>query len=117
MAKAKSRTAENPGAEVNDLYQSAMANLQATVEAVDASPAQKKTARAALEDLFLLHGAHVIQTIDGRTALLSSLILELEGVISRIKVKPFGNALARLTGVVDKARALYDEHKGVLKVG
>lgn len=109
---AKSSTAVD---DVNAVYQDAIEQLQETIGSVDASAAQKKAARDALNDLFLLHGAHSIQEIDGRTALLSGLIIELQGVIDKIQARPFGDALSQITKIADTARDLYEESKKEIK--
>ncbi|MCU1376773.1 MAG: hypothetical protein JWO68_4059 [Actinomycetia bacterium] len=80
-------------AEVNAVYQDSIAELQTILETPGTSSSQRKATEAALRDILLLHGAHVIQEIDGRTALLSGLIAELNEVSNTIQLNPVGDAL------------------------
>jgi hypothetical protein len=51
--------------------------------------------------------AHTIETVQGRTALLTGLIVELTAVIARIEEKPqFASVVSNLAGIVDQANAL-----------
>lgn len=100
---------------VNEVFNESVVELQRTLGSADATPAQRRAAKESLRDIWLLHGAHAIQEVHGRTALLSGLIAELEEVIARIEKKPFGDALDKLTGIVTTAKRLYDEEKKVLR--
>jgi len=102
-------------ADVQGAYQNAIDELQSVAASLDATSAQKRAASKALDDLLLAHGTFVLQQIEGRTAMLTALISELEGVIKKIETNPFGDALDSINGLIDRARTLYEQAKKDLK--
>jgi hypothetical protein len=100
--------------ETNQVYLSAIARLQIILESPKATPDQKDEAQDALDALTLLHGSYAIQEVQGRTALLSGLIVELQEVIDSINVNPFGDAAEKLNGILTSAKGLYDKGKEAL---
>lgn len=104
--------------EVEKTYQDSIAQLHDLANSDDAAPAQRKMAREALNDLLLQHATHVIQEIEGRTAMLTGLIAELEGVVREIEGKPkLADALKAINGTIAKARDLFDKAKDELRQG
>jgi hypothetical protein len=86
--------------------------VQGVLFTIGSTEAQRKVARQTLKDMTTLLLAHTIQNIEGRTALLAGLILELNQVIASIQVTPPLQDLAkRLTGIVTKSTKLLAEHK------
>jgi hypothetical protein len=56
--------------------------------------------------------AHTLETIEGRTALLSSLIVELNSVIDSVETNSqLADVLGRLNGLVTKAGKLFQSQK------
>ncbi|OGT82919.1 MAG: hypothetical protein A3H91_12230 [Gammaproteobacteria bacterium RIFCSPLOWO2_02_FULL_61_13] len=53
---------------------------------------------------------HTLESIDGRTALLAGLIVELNQVIAAVKKEPpYAEALGNFTAIVTKAQTLFTE--------
>jgi hypothetical protein len=97
------------------IYDDGMAEVFKIVTSKKATPAQKKTAKQTAKDLTRMLVAHTLQTIEGRTALLSGLIVELNQVIDSVKTKsPYTGALTKMTGVLTKAETLFKEEKNKL---
>lgn len=93
-------------------YDEALAALQGILFAQTASKAEKTTAKAALSDLTATMLAQNLRTVEGRTALLSALIVELQQTIDSIKVDSKIAAVAdKLTGLVAKAKDLFKKEK------
>ncbi len=101
--------------EVNDLFRESIEELQTVLETPGISANQRKAAELALRDVFRLHGTHVIQEVNGRTALLSGLIVELEEVSNAVKLNPIGEALDQLDGLITRARDLHHKAKAELQ--
>ena len=97
--------------DANSLYLSAVAELQRILESIHATSEQKNVAEKALQDLTVLHGAYPIGRIEGRTAVLSGLIIELTAVMEAIQVNPVGGALDSLNQILSTARELYQAEK------
>lgn len=101
--------------DVEDVFQEALDKLQRLSNDNSATPEQRQAARDARKDLLLQHGSYVIQSIDGRTAILSALVAELEQVVSGIKgADALSSALDEITGVLKGARQLYEQAKAGL---
>lgn len=96
-------------------YDQALAELQGILLSQTATKAEKAAAKASLNDLTATMLAQNVKTIEGRTALLSALIVELQETIDSIKVDSRIAAVAdKLTGVVAKAKDLFKKENGNL---
>lgn len=109
--------ANDPGQDVKQQYDDGIEAVQNVLFNIDATPAQRKLAKQTLKDMTTLLLAHTIKTIEGRTALLAGLIVELNQVIASVQTTPPLKALVdRLTGIVGKSTKLLTEaKKGLLK--
>ena len=105
----------NPVDDVNDVFSASVSELQEIVGSTDASSEQRRIAKDSLRDVWLLHGAHAIQEVHGRTALLAGLLSELQEVIDSIERQPFGDELKRVETLVTTTRALYKQEKESLR--
>lgn len=100
----------DPRKSVKKVYDDGIAEVFRIITSLDATRAQVRVAKQTAKDLTSLLIAHTLESIDGRTALLSSLIVELQSVIASIETNPpYADALSKLTGVVDKARKLFSD--------
>jgi hypothetical protein len=105
-------------ADVKKLYDSGIEQVQAVLFNLDATPDLVATAKTTLKDLTTLMLAHTLSTVEGRTALLTGLIVELRGVVDAIATKPkFAQVMTDLKGVVDKATAALRTNKDLLAGG
>lgn len=96
-------------------YDSGMAEVFKIVGSLDATPEQRLAARQTARDLSSMLVAHTLQTIEGRTALLAGLIVELNEVIASIDASPpFTGALDSLTVLLNQAQVLFKEEKQAL---
>lgn len=77
---------------------------------------QRNTALQTLDDLTAMMLAHTLETVQGRTALLTGLISELTQIIEAIQTAPpFLEAIDAVTGIIQGARArLAVEKKNLL---
>lgn len=109
--------ADDSGQQIKAQYDAGIEGVQDVLFNVDSTAPQRKVAKQTLRDMTTLLLAHTIQTVEGRTALLAGLIVELTQVIASIQTTPPLLALAkRLTGIVGKSTTLLTEHKkGLLK--
>jgi len=98
-------------------YLSATEELRKVLDSFDATPAQKDAAEASLADLTTALASHSVRQVEGRTALLTALIVELNGVIDRIRVNPIGEVLGRLNGLLGTANQLLAAEKGAAREG
>jgi hypothetical protein len=96
-------------------YDSGMAEVFKIVGSLDATLEQRVAARQTARDLSSMLVAHTLQTIEGRTALLAGLIVELNDVIASIDASPpFTGAVDSLTALLNQARLLFKEEKQAL---
>jgi hypothetical protein len=96
-------------------YDSGMAEVFKIVGSLDATPEQRVMARQTARDLSSMLVAHTLQTIEGRTALLAGLIVELNEVIASIDTSPpFAGSVDSLTTLLDQARLLFKDEKQAL---
>jgi hypothetical protein len=97
---------------IKELYDEGMAEVFRIVGSLDATAAQRKAAKQTARDLSSLLAAHTLQSIEGRTALLSGLIVELNQIITSVQAKPpYEDTVTRLTGIVTRAGKLYADVK------
>ncbi len=97
---------------IKRIYDDGMAEVFKIVTALKSTPAQVRTAKRTAKDLSGMLLAHTLKTIEGRTAVLSGLIVELNQVIDSVRTKsPYAGAFAKLTGVVTRAQTLFKEEK------
>jgi len=98
--------------DIRDVYRQGMHEIQKILGSVNSTQAQIDTASASLDDLTAMMLKQTIDTVQGRTALLSGLIVELNQVIESVKVKPpSADVIGNLTAVLDKAQGLFSEEK------
>jgi hypothetical protein len=97
---------------IKELYDDGMAEVFSIVGSLDATAAQKRAAKETAKDLSSMLVAHTLETIEGRTALLSSLIVELNSVIDSVETNSqLADVLGRLNGLVTKAGKLFQSQK------
>ena len=102
---------------VKAVYDEGMAEVMKIVGSIKSTPAQKKVALQTSKDLTAMLLAHTLGSIEGRTALLSGLIVELNQVTDSIKVKPpYAGALTGFGKIIGKASKLFDSEKKNLLV-
>ncbi len=93
-------------------YDKGMFEVQKILFSIKSTAAQKKVAKKSLSDLTAMLLAHTLGTVEGRTALLAGLIVELMAVIKKVTPKPPSKTtLKDLTAVLTKAQKLYDLEK------
>lgn len=98
---------------IPDLYSEGMREVNRIIAQGDAD--QRKVALQTLDDLTAMMLAHTLETVQGRTALLTGLIAELTQVIDSVKVKPpYADAINGLTSVLDGARKRLTQEKKTL---
>jgi hypothetical protein len=105
------------GKAIKELYDEGMFEVQRVLFSLDSTAAQRKVAKQSLRDLTTLLLAQTIKTVEGRTALLTGLIVELVQVIEKVQLKPpFQDALDKLNGVLGKAhKALAEQKKKLIE--
>ncbi len=100
---------------IKQVYDEGMAEVFKVVGSLDATPEQRAVAQQTARDLSSMLVAHTLQSIEGRTALLSGLIVELNQVIDSIQTKPpYADAMTGFTGILTKAKKLFDGEKSNL---
>ena len=98
--------------EIKKAYDDTLAKLQLVLFSPDSSKAEIKVAKQSLNDLTAAMLAQNLKTIEGRTALLSALIVELQEVTASIKVNSKIAAVAGdLTGLLNQAKEIFKEEK------
>jgi hypothetical protein len=96
-------------------YDSGMAEVFRIVGSLDATLEQRVAARQTARDLSSMLVAHTLQTIEGRTALLAALIVELNDVIASVETSPpFAGSVDSLTALLTQAQILFKEEKQAL---
>ncbi len=107
-SRAVSRTAAPTGAQgIRDTYSAGLQQVGAVLGSIKATRADREAAQQTLDDLTAMMLAHTIETVQGRTALLTGLIVELTAVIARIEEKPqFASVVSNLAAIVEQANAL-----------
>jgi hypothetical protein len=97
---------------IKDLYDEGMAEVFRVVGSLDATAAQRKAAKQTAKDLSSMLVTQTLQSIEGRTALLASLIVELDSVIDSIETTPrLKGIVDNLTGLITKAEKLFQAEK------
>lgn len=100
---------------IKESYDDGIAEVFRIVGSLDATPTQRKLAKQTAKDLSSMLVAHTLQTIEGRTALLAGLIVELNQVIDAIQLKPpYEDAIKNFTSLLTKAQGLFKEEKKAL---
>ena len=101
---------------IRDAYDEGMRAVQKILFSTKSTAIQRKTAKQTLKDLTAMLLANTLKTVEGRTALLSGLIVELNQVIDKVQTKPpFSNAMSGLTTTLTKAHKLLNgTKKGLL---
>jgi hypothetical protein len=108
-----SRAAAPTGAQgIRDTYSAGLQQVGAVLGSIKATRADREAAQQTLDDLTAMMLAHTIETVQGRTALLTGLIVELTAVIARIEERPpFLSIANNLTQIVSQASALLELEK------
>lgn len=97
---------------IKKIYDEGMAEVFKIVGSLDATDEQIEIAEQTAEDLTSMLIAQTLETINGRTALMSGLIVELNQVINAVKTKPpYEEAMSNLTNVLTKAEKLFKIEK------
>ena len=97
---------------VKEIYDEGISEIQKIFGSIKSTPKQRDVAKQTLKDLTAMSLAHTIKMVEGRTALLSGLIVELNQVIESIKVKPpYTDAIDGLTKIANKALGLLSQEK------
>lgn len=97
---------------IKEIYDEGMAEVFKIVGSLKATRKQRETAKQTAKDLSSMLVAQTLDSIGGRTALLSGLIVELNQVINSVKVKPpYVDAINNLTGILTKAEELFRDEK------
>ena len=100
------------GPEIRDVYDQSLQEIGSVFRSLDASPEQVEEAKKKLRDLTSLMLVHTLDTIQGRTALLAGLIVELTDFTSKIQIEPkFLRSVEMLTNLADKAKTLLESEK------
>lgn len=98
---------------IRDLYNEGIMEVTKIVQQGD--EAQQEVALKTLDDLTAMMLAHTIETVQGRTALLTGLISELTQITDSIKVNPpYAEALDSVTAIIDKVRVGLAKEKKTL---
>ncbi len=97
---------------IKQVYDEGMAEVFKIIGSFEATREQRETAKQTAKDLSSALIAHTLDSINGRTALLSGLIVELNQVIDTVQTKPpYDGALVNLTTVLTKAKKLFGDEK------
>ncbi len=92
-----------------NVYDESVAELNRILGSFTATDQQKEVAQNALNTLATREGATIIESVESRTALLNSLVSELNTVIAAVRVNPIGNAVDTLDHFVRKAEAIIED--------
>jgi hypothetical protein len=96
-------------------YDSGMAEVFKIVGSLEATHEQRVAAKQTARDLSSMLVAHTLQTIEGRTALLAGLIVELSEVIASVHTSPpFAGSVDSLTVLLNQAQMLFKQEKQAL---
>ena len=97
---------------IKQVYDEGMAEVFKIVGSLESTPEQIEIAEQTAKDLSSMLIAHTLDSINGRTALLAGLIVELNQVIDAVQTKPpYEGALSNLTGLLTSAQNLFAEEK------
>jgi len=95
-------------AAIKKLYDEGMREVFRIVGSFESTPEQLEVANQTAVDLTALLVKHTLATIDGRTALLAGLIVELNQVIATIQTEPpYAGALRNFTRIAAQAQKLF----------
>ncbi len=98
--------------QIKSTYDDSLMKIQEVLYSQEATTEQKDIAKQSLKDLTTTLLLHNLNTIEGRTAILSSLIVELQEVIDSVQVEnPLTGVMEQLTGVITKAKGLFKDEK------
>ena len=97
---------------VKDIYDAGLEEVQRILFSLDSTPAQTKAARQTLKDLTAMSLANTLKTVEGRTAILAGLIVELSQITEKVKVNPpYLGAMKKLTSLTKTAQNLFTKEK------
>ena len=101
-------------ADIKKTYDASLRRIQEVLFSQAATAAEKRVARQSLTDLTMAMLLHNLASIEGRLALLSSLIVELREVTDAIKTDgPAAEVAKPLTDLLTKAHKLFKAEKKV----
>jgi prefoldin subunit 5 len=102
--------------QIRQLYERGIRQVTRVLGSVNSTDAEIETAEQTLKDLTTSMLAHEIESVQGRTALLSGLIVELTTVVDSIQTNsPLAEVVSEVNDILDVARtALTEEKKGLL---
>jgi hypothetical protein len=110
-----SATASTDVQSIKQLYDQGMREVFRVVGSLEASDSQRNVARQTAEELTAMLVKHTLTSIDGRTALLAGLIVELNQVIEAVKVEPEAvEVLENVTTILGRAQMLFAKEKKAL---
>ncbi|HYH41656.1 MAG TPA: hypothetical protein VD867_06710 [Burkholderiales bacterium] len=97
-------------AAIKKLYDEGMREVFRVVGSFESTPEQLTIANQTAVDLTSMLVKHTLETIDGRTALLAGLIVELNQVIAAVETTPpYAGALESFTRLAAQAGKLFAE--------
>ena len=92
---------------IKQLYDEGMAEVFSIVGSMDSTAKQRKVARETAKELTAMLVENTLETINGRTALLTGLIKELNRVIAAVETAPpYADALENFTKITARAQKL-----------
>ena len=105
-------TAPNPKKSVKKLYDEGMAEVYRVILDLNSTRTQVRIAKKTAKDLSSMLVSHTLESIEGRTALLAGLIVELNEVTNSVRTNPpYADALTKFTSVLNRAKTLFGEEK------
>jgi hypothetical protein len=121
MAKSKQSKAgvesaqESSPEQIRQLYVRGIRQVTRVLGSVNSTDAEIETAEQTLTDLTTSMLAHEIASVQGRTALLSGLIVELTTVVDSIQASsPLAEVASELNGILEAAKTSLTEEKKML---
>ena len=91
-----------------ETYDKSVEELNQVLASFTATPEQKAAAQEALTALATKYGAAVIDEVNSRTALLNSLVDELNNVIAKIEANPIGDTIDKFNDLVQTAKGIIE---------
>ncbi len=103
---------DDPITQTEEAYQKARAACRALQLDLYATPAQKEKAKAARDAMWVAYSEAILDDFTSRTALLQSLIKQLDNVISSIRENPVGDLLDQTNQTVSMVKTLLNNDDG-----
>jgi hypothetical protein len=97
---------------IKEIYDDGMAEVYKIVGSFESTQEQRDTALQTAQDLSSMLISQTLDSINGRTALLSGLIVELNQVIESVQTNPpYEDSMKNLTSILTKAQKLFGDEK------